>query len=42
MLGASIPTIKPQPTFITAAELFFLFFIFKFQNCENAQWRSQG
>ena len=30
MLGASIPANNPQPAF-TAAELFFLFFIFKFK-----------
>jgi hypothetical protein len=39
MLGANIPASKPKPLFITA-ELNF-FFIFKFQNCENAQRRSQ-
>jgi hypothetical protein len=39
-LGANIPANKPQPIFTIAAEL--LFFISKFQNCENAQRRSQG
>ncbi len=37
MLGASITANKPQLTFTTAAEIFFIFFIFKIQSCENAR-----